>query len=91
MQAVSGLTKCGRMVPWHEVLLGLLIILVVGGGTVSFSQLPPSTGAPAVGQKAPDFTLPDQHGKMVSLSGLLKSNETPKLKGIVLIFYRGYW
>ena len=91
MQAVSGLTRCGRMVLWRHVLLCVLIILVIGGGTVSFSQLPPSTGAPAVGQKAPDFTLPDQHGKMVSLSGLLKSNETPKLQGIVLIFYRGYW
>ena len=91
MQAVSGLTRCGRMVRWRHVLLCVLIILVIGGGTASFSQLPPSTGAPAVGQKAPDFTLPDQHGKMVSLSGLLQSNETPKLQGIVLIFYRGYW
>jgi cytochrome oxidase Cu insertion factor (SCO1/SenC/PrrC family) len=79
------------MARWRDVRVGLLIFLVVAAGTMSFAQLPPSTGAPAVGQKAPNFTLPDQHGKMVSLSGLLKSKETPKLKGIVLIFYRGYW
>lgn len=48
-------------------------------------QLPPSTGAPQVGQKAPDFTLPDQDGNPVTLSKLLESG------GVVLIFYRGYW
>jgi hypothetical protein len=49
-------------------------------------QLPESTSAPRVGQKAPDFTLPDQDGTAVALSDLLaKSN------GALLIFYRGHW
>ena len=30
--------------------------------------LPPSTGAPHVGQKVPEFTLPDSTGKQVSLN-----------------------
>jgi hypothetical protein len=71
--------------------LTLVILILLGCPSLSFSQLPLSTGAPYVGQKAPDFTLPDQHGKPVSLHGLLKSARAGKLNGLVLIFYRGYW
>lgn len=49
-------------------------------------QVPASTGAPHVGQKAPEFTLPDQDGKSVALADLLSGS-----KGTVLIFYRGFW
>ena len=55
-------------------------------------RLPPSTGAPRVGQRAPDFTLTDQNGRTVALAQLLASapGGTPA-RGVVLIFYRGYW
>jgi peptidoglycan/LPS O-acetylase OafA/YrhL len=49
-------------------------------------QVPPSTGAPRVGQKAPDFFLLDQNGKPVGLGDLLSNS-----RGAVLIFYRGFW
>jgi AhpC/TSA family len=49
-------------------------------------QVPPSVGAPRVGQKAPEFTLPDQNGKPVVLHDLLSRS-----KAAVLIFYRGFW
>ena len=49
-------------------------------------QVLPSVGAPRVGQKAPDFTLPDQNGKPVALAGLLSRS-----KAVALIFYRGFW
>lgn len=54
--------------------------------------LPASTGAPQVGQRAPDFTLVDTTGKSVSLSELLSApvNGSPP-KGVLLVFYRGYW
>jgi hypothetical protein len=54
--------------------------------------LPPSTGAPQVGQKVPEFSLPDANGKQVSLAELLTTpvNGQPP-KGVLLIFYRGYW
>ena len=54
--------------------------------------LPASGGAPQVGQRAPDFTLTDINGKSVSLSELLSSpvNGKPP-KGVLLVFYRGYW
>jgi hypothetical protein len=48
-------------------------------------QLPASTGAPRVGQKAPEFTLSDQDGKEVSLSDLVGRS-----KAVALIFYRGF-
>jgi len=56
-------------------------------------RLPSSTGAPRVGQKAPDFTLPDKDGNLVTLSGLLDSRAggAERVNGAVLIFYRGYW
>jgi hypothetical protein len=49
-------------------------------------QMPASAGAPRVGEKAPEFTLPDQNGKPVALSDLASS-----ARAVLLIFYRGYW
>jgi len=55
-------------------------------------QLPSAADAPKVGEKAPDFTLPDSHGKPVRLYSLLEqpSGGVPG-PWVVLIFYRGYW
>ena len=64
--------------------------------------LPPSSGAPQVGQTAPDFTLPDSQNHLVSLASALNSPFTPESStraekgatpaaGVILIFYRGYW
>lgn len=49
-------------------------------------QVPPSSGAPRVGQKPPEFTLSDQDGKDVSLRDLASRS-----KAVALIFYRGFW
>jgi cytochrome oxidase Cu insertion factor (SCO1/SenC/PrrC family) len=72
-------------------LLCMLSFILVDGLNLAFAQLPLSTGAPYVGQKAPGFTLPDQQGKPVSLADLLKPRGAGKSNGLVLIFYRGYW
>jgi len=48
-------------------------------------QVPLSAQAPRIGQKAPDFSLPDETGKQVSLAELIAPH------GAVLIFYRGHW
>ena len=49
-------------------------------------QVPPSIGAPRVGEKAPEFTLSNQDGKEISLRDL-----TSRSKAVALIFYRGFW
>ena len=78
------------------LVLTTLSVALIGLFLWSFfilaKQLPPSRGAPQVGQKAPDFTLTDTSEKEVRLSELLS---TPiggnKPKGVLLVFYRGYW
>ena len=71
-------------------ILATLAILMFGlFSYVLFYELrevPPSTGAPRVGQKAPEFTLSDQDGKDVSLHDLVSGS-----KAVALIFYRGFW
>ena len=54
--------------------------------------LPASTGAPHVGQKVPEFTLSDANGRQVSLNQLLSEPIDGKApKGVLLVFYRGWW
>ena len=69
-------------------ILGLFVFSVF----IASRWMPASQGAPHVGQKAPDFTLADTSTKPVSLSELLSSPIDGKpAKGVLLIFYRGYW
>jgi len=78
-------------------VLGALGVALVGlfGYGVFYAprQLPDSAGSPRVGQEAPDFTLPDKNGNLVTLSRLLETGPggAGKANGVVLIFYRGYW
>lgn len=66
---------------------GLLFLVFV-----AFRWLPESAGAPQVGHKAPDFALTDSNNRPVTLAQLLSepvNNKPPR--GMLLIFYRGYW
>ena len=70
----------------------LLLALFLFSFFVASRWLPASRGAPQVGQKAPDFSLADTNGKSVSLSELRSSPINGKApRGVLLIFYRGYW
>jgi hypothetical protein len=78
------------------VIVGLLSVAVFGFFVLTIfvagRMLPASHGAPQVGQRAPDFSLPDTSNKSVSLSQLLLepvNGNSPK--GVLLVFYRGYW
>ncbi len=78
-------------------ILGILGVGILGlfcYGTQYYPRLlPASPGAPKVGQKAPDFTLPDRDGNQVTLSRLLEpaAPGTDRPNGVLLVFYRGYW
>jgi predicted PurR-regulated permease PerM len=78
--------------PVIAVLGALILALFIFGTFVASRWLPVSQGAPQVGQNAPDFTLVDTNNKPVSLSDLRTApiNGQPP-KGVLLIFYRGYW
>ncbi len=80
-------------------IFGLFAFIVF----VESKGLPAAHGAPQVGQKAPEFALADTQGKSVRLSELLaapmntassaagSSAAGRTLRGVLLVFYRGYW
>lgn len=71
------------------ILSGLSLLLFVFFCFAIFyfaKAIPSSETAVRVGETAPDFTLAAADGKQVSLSNAVRNN-----RGVVLIFYRGYW
>ncbi len=67
--------------PWLVVALHLLFAIVAS--TDSRAQtIDPRTLGPKVGERVPDFRLPDQHGVARTLHSTFGS------KGAVLVFFR---
>jgi len=64
----------------------LLLAFFVVSVTYFTRQIPSAETALRVNQKAPPFVLVDTAGKQVSSADLLKDH-----RGLVLVFYRGYW
>jgi len=65
--------------PWIEEDIACRSLLsVMGVGMFAYGlfyigrQLPASAAAPRLGQKAPDFSLPDQNGKLVTTTPEMK-------------------
>jgi hypothetical protein len=76
--------------------VAILICAFLALTTFESRSLPSGSAAPQVGQKAPDFTLPDTQGSKVSLSQLLDRGSAGSTNGaapkaVLLVFYRGYW
>lgn len=67
--------------------LGLSSLLLVAGAWFNFvaARVPVTPTALRVGERPPDFTLPDAAGRPVSLEDYRGK------KPVVLVFYRGYW
>ena len=86
----------GKIVGPILAFLSLGAAVFFGYATLYASrQLPAAAGAPRVREKAPEFTLADTSGKLVTMSTLL-SEPMPgmagqKPRGLLLVFYRGYW
>jgi hypothetical protein len=79
-------------------VLSLSMITLFGFEAYWISKLvPTAANAPTVGSRAPEFTLVNTSAKPVSLSEALKAPITDgagavhPVKGVLLVFYRGYW
>jgi hypothetical protein len=78
-----------RIVSWVVTILGVGIAAFFCFAIfIGSKMIPASEGALAVGTRAPDFVLLDTNRHPVALTQLLAA---PGNKGVVLIFYRGYW
>jgi AhpC/TSA family len=92
---VVGLVRAfGKPKVYRGKIFGLIlsVLSVLMFGLFSYvmfyelRQVPAFTAAPRVGQRAPEFTLPDQNDKRVTLTDLVSNS-----KATLLIFYRGFW
>ena len=75
-------------------VLSVAVMALFSYGTLYGSRVPASKDAPKVGEKAPDFSLPDTQGKTLTLAELLASSPDSTAKpprAVLLVFYRGYW
>jgi hypothetical protein len=67
----------------HPCRLVTAIALCIGLTSIVAAQTPdPQALGPKVGERVPEFSLPDQHGTVRSLRSTLGPN------GAVLVFYR---
>jgi cytochrome oxidase Cu insertion factor (SCO1/SenC/PrrC family) len=74
-----------RWYAWTALAVSLLLLL--GGATFNFvlARIPAAHTTLRVGERAPDFTLPDAAGRPVTLA------DYRGRQPVVLVFYRGYW
>lgn len=72
---------------WTAAALALTLVVTAGFIYLRFSLplLPEAHLNVAVGDKAPDFSLPDSEGKKFALSSLRGKEK------VVLVFFRGVW
>ena len=85
----AGVRRASRkIIPVITTVVGTAIfVFFIVTVFVGFKQMPAASGAPRVGSRAPDFTLPDTNNRLVSLSQVVASSP----RGVLLVFYRGYW
>ena len=78
--------------------LSVLILGLFGFAVHQVSKVfPDAKNAPQIGQRAPEFSLLDASGKNFTLAQLLSTpitnsdNATRATRGVLVVFYRGYW
>ena len=79
---------------WGSIAAALAALFLAGSAWlfIQVRSVPHSVGAPQVGQRVPDFTLPDSSGQPVALAQLFAASPgMPQPKAVLLVFYRGYW
>jgi hypothetical protein len=103
---VSGLKRRSREPELYRgkiagPVLTTLSVLIFGlFGFVVYQVLrvfPDAKNAPQIGQRAPEFSLVDANGKNFTLAQLLSTpiansgGASRATKGVLVLFYRGYW
>jgi hypothetical protein len=85
----------GKTTAWIFSVVSVLLLAFNLFAFFAARHLPAPNGAPAAGQKAPEFVLKDTRGQNVSLAQLLSqpnvSSGGAAPKAVLLVFYRGYW
>ncbi len=85
-------TYRGKIAGWIFTVLSVLLLGFTVFAFFASRALPASAASPQIGQKAPEFTLSDTNGQIVSLAQLLAGpNPATRPKAVLLVFYRGYW
>ncbi|MEO8190451.1 MAG: hypothetical protein ABI682_08910 [Acidobacteriota bacterium] len=75
--------------PAKSIRIAMAFAGLVLAAAMIAAPLPPSPAAPDVGQKAPEFRLPDSRGAIVSLPEPRPGSSAQAWT--LLVFYRGYW
>jgi hypothetical protein len=82
----------GKIAGWIFTIVSVLLLGFTVFVFFAARALPASAASPQVGQKAPEFTLADTNGQIISLAQLLAGpNPAARPKAVLLVFYRGYW
>ena len=88
----------GKITGYVLSSLSVLILGLFGFGVYQVSRVfPDAKNAPQIGQRAPEFSLLDSNGRNFTLAQLLSTPITNSAsfarssKGVLVVFYRGYW
>ena len=103
---VSGLKRRSRQPELYRgkiagpvlTILSLLIFGLFGFAVYEVMKaFPEARNAPQIGQRAPEFSLVDPNGNPLTLAQLLTTpimnsgGAARPTKGVLVLFYRGYW
>jgi hypothetical protein len=88
----------GKIAGYVLTTLSVLIFGLFGFVAYQVSRVfPGAKNAPQIGQRAPDFSLLDANGQNFTLGQLVSTPITNSggaagaTKGVLVVFYRGYW
>jgi hypothetical protein len=88
----------GKIVAYVLTTLSVSILGLFGFVVHQVSRIfPEAKNAPRIGQRAPEFSLVDANGNNFTLTQLLSTSITNSgnterpTKGVLVVFYRGYW
>jgi fumarate reductase subunit C len=106
MLLISGLRRAFREPQSYRgkvsgPILSILAVVVLAAFIfvthATYKAVPSARNAPKVGQHAPEFVLVDSRGQKTSLAQMLaapitdSTGATRATKGVLVVFYRGYW